>query len=391
MLSFIIPNSGNNPNQEIVQKSNYSVRIFMKKSLSHSNNNFDFLRLLGAFLVIVSHSFVLTLNGVDPLYILSGSTDLGVLGVAMFFVISGFLIAQSWHFDQSLHFIWKRFLRLIPGLIAVTIFTVFILGPVVTTVSLKEYFTNPMTWSYFKSIALYLNVGGLPGVFTNNPYPNTVNGSLWTLPIEVTMYVLLMISGFLGLLGKKKLMTSFGIILVVIYFLNDITHFALYTSFTSQIFTSQLNVTLLFSLFFIMGSIYFVNKDSIKWDNNILLTFIILWVFSFRTMFFNVASLVFLPYIILCIAQMPLPFINKASKYGDFSYGLYIYAFPIQQTIILYLGRIPIVQMILLSILCTLPLSMISWNLIESKALKLKKIHISKLLKSKISEIYYKL
>jgi peptidoglycan/LPS O-acetylase OafA/YrhL len=88
---------------------------------------------------------------------------------------------------------------------------------------------------------------------------------------------------------------------------------------------------------------------------------------------------------------MPLPFINKASKYGDFSYGLYIYAFPIQQTIILYLGRIPIVQMILLSILCTLPLSVISWNLIESKALKLKKIHISKLLKSKISEIYYKL
>lgn len=112
----------------------------MKQSLSHSNNNFDFLRLLGALLVIISHSYALTLAGKDPLFQLTGSEPFSFLGVAMFFVISGFLITQSGHYDPTRHFIWKRFLKIIPGLIGVSLFTVFILGPVVTTVPIKEYF-----------------------------------------------------------------------------------------------------------------------------------------------------------------------------------------------------------------------------------------------------------
>ena len=112
------------------------------------SNNFDFLRFIGAFLVIFSHSFVLTsgFNNGEPLFNLTGILTLGGTGLLIFFVISGFLIAQSWNIHNSpSQFIWNRLIRIVPGLIGVAVVTVFIIGPLVTTFPLSDYFKNPMT------------------------------------------------------------------------------------------------------------------------------------------------------------------------------------------------------------------------------------------------------
>ena len=132
-----------------------------------------------------------------PLFL--GVLPLGPLGVYIFFSISGYLIAQSWDRDShALRFFIRRGLRIFPALIVVTILTVFVLGPAITTLPIWEYFKSNSTWGYFSNIILYMSYA-LPGVFEHNTYPNAVNGSLWSLTTEFGMYMLLMIFGVLRL------------------------------------------------------------------------------------------------------------------------------------------------------------------------------------------------
>ena len=333
------------------------------------NNNFDFLRIFAALLVVFSHSYALTGYGSnEPFYILNGITTLGRMGVVIFFVVSGYLITKSWqNHPSSSQFFWNRFLRIVPGLVGVTLFSVFFIGPLVTNLSIFDYFQNMLTWKYLTNIFVFNINYNLPGVFVNNPYPNAVNGSIWTLPVEFGMYILIFIIGFFGRLNKRSL--------VVLLFL-----------FATLIFlkgVSPVNYTLLFSLFFVIGAIYQLQKGII-FNLKVSLLLFILWIASFQTPFFMLTSIICLPYIILYIGNKSSYPFNKISKYGDFSYGLYIYAFPVQQTIAYFIHGISAIAMFMLSLLLIFPLAILSWKLIESKALGYKKVDISS-----VSKNYY--
>ncbi len=143
---------------------------------------FDWLRLGGAFAVLVGHSYVLTGN--PPL--------LGIgwhaYGVMLFFAISGYLITGSWQADPDpLRYAVKRARRIMPGLIVVVLATALVLGPLLS-VDPAAYWAG--AWRYVWRNVLLLPLHVLPGVFTANPYPVAVNGSLWTLPVEVFMYAM---------------------------------------------------------------------------------------------------------------------------------------------------------------------------------------------------------
>jgi peptidoglycan/LPS O-acetylase OafA/YrhL len=152
--------------------------------LQSRSNNFDFVRLLAAGIVLCGHQFAVCLRP-EPLSF--GLITLGTLGVLIFFSISGYLVAQSWDRDPHvLRFTIKRFLRIWPGLAVVTFVAAFIVGPAVTSLSLRDYFSSSITWDYFSQF--YLNIEyALPGVFERNPI-SAVNSSLWTIPIEVSWY-----------------------------------------------------------------------------------------------------------------------------------------------------------------------------------------------------------
>lgn len=98
----------------------------------------------------------------------------------------------------------KRVLRIFPALIVVVLLTggFFLLGPLVTTLALTDYFKSNQTWTYLLTIFLYIHYH-LPGVFANNPYPNSVNGSLWTLTWEFLMYIVVLALGLAGLIKKR--------------------------------------------------------------------------------------------------------------------------------------------------------------------------------------------
>ena len=187
----------------------------LEDRLQRRGNNFDVLRLVAASLVLFSHSYALTGNA-EPFAEVSGWT-FGEVGVVMFFAMSGFLIAKSWgDLPQLVPFTVKRALRILPALVVAVSVTVFVIGPLFTTLPLGSYFSDPVTWLYLVRASLLITFfGTLPGVFEDNPYPDAVNGSLWTLPVEACCYALAAALGTLGLLRRSVLLAGFSCLLVL--------------------------------------------------------------------------------------------------------------------------------------------------------------------------------
>ncbi len=164
--------------------------MLLSEAINGKRNNFDLIRLSAAVLVLFSHSYPLSARTTEPLQSFTGYDTFGTLAVEVFFLISGLLITKSWmDTPHAGDFIRKRFLRIFPAFAAVTLLSVFALGPVFTQIPLKEYFSSRLTWSYLGNPFMLPTRYSLPGVFESNPYPAAVNGSIWSLPLEILMYV----------------------------------------------------------------------------------------------------------------------------------------------------------------------------------------------------------
>lgn len=179
-------------------------------------NNFDFIRIVAASMVLISHHFALTAQQ-EPSFF--GIFSLGGLAVAIFFVISGYLVMTSWKRDPNLlRFALRRFLRIWPALICVVVFTAYVLGPIVTELPVKEYLRHGATSDYLRTLYMQIYYV-LPGVFEHNPYARGVNGSLWTIPYEVRCYIVLGIAGIIGLLKYRSIFLA-TVAIYLIWFLS---------------------------------------------------------------------------------------------------------------------------------------------------------------------------
>jgi peptidoglycan/LPS O-acetylase OafA/YrhL len=339
------------------------------------DNNFNLIRFIAASLVLFSHSYPLAMGKgyPEPLSVSLGTTW-GAIAVDVFFIASGFFIAASFSYKTHLKsFVMARALRIFPGLLLVTILTACILGPVFSSLSITEYFSDYHWLQYLVKNSLLITgiEYNLPGVFTQNPYPLAVNGSLWTLPYEIKMYFLLVIfcslfshiqqSLKLNANTSGRLIAGLSLSALCLHLVNYFQEFY------------QGEFLKLFCMFF-MGSSFFFFKEKIHINNNYGLTFIIILLISCtnQTAFFFTYTL-FLAYIVFYLAYVPKGAIRSFNALGDYSYGIYIYAFPVQQIVAVSIPGISILGMISLSFLITLLLAYLSWNLIEERALKLKR------------------
>jgi peptidoglycan/LPS O-acetylase OafA/YrhL len=290
----------------------------------------------------------------------------------------------------------------VPGLAGVVIFTIFVIGPINTSLSLQEYYFNIHTWIYSGVILIFSPYQTLPGVFMSNPYPTAVNASLWTIPIEFGLYILLCIMGVIGMLKDRRVLLSVVVLSCAIYIngiwtcvwpvLSDAlrhigTPDALGHMGISKYLLYLRNAVIpanshIYNLLFFIGSLFFIYKDQIKFSNRLALgAFIgLLILIDSATSYQDIAVLICLPYLVLYIGQLPIrQLYNIGDKYGDYSYGLYIYAFPVQQTIAHFIPKISPIQMFALSLPSTFIFAYISWWLIEKKALSLKKMDPKKI------------
>lgn len=231
----------------------------MKTVTISRENNFDFLRLLFASLVIVSHSFPLTgVRQLEPLRVISnGQLDLGGFAVKCFFILSGFLIFQSLERSSSLlNYLWKRVLRLFPGLFFMLLFVLLVVPFVYTgEMPLLE---NKSYLTYLpRQMMLYNLQDSIDGVFVGMPY-STVNGSLWTICYEFTMYLMIGLFFFV----KKNWRLPFLVVLFILFYsIPTFYHPEFLKNYFSKIYLHSPNVYVLGS-YFMAGAIlsYFAQK-----------------------------------------------------------------------------------------------------------------------------------
>jgi peptidoglycan/LPS O-acetylase OafA/YrhL len=334
-------------------------------------NSFDLIRLLAAGMVLFSHSFPLSGHASsEPITHYTQYGTLGGIAVDIFFVISGYLVAGSYlRSSGPLEFLVKRALRLLPALWCAVLLTVFVLGPLLTPFSLFQYFAHAQTHAYLRNLFLDIRYS-LPLVFASNPFPNAVNGSLWTLPLEALMYLLVM-----GL-GMMRMLTLRGCAVVATIF--AWLHFAV----PSTVFTQNGVVLhlMLYAELTRLGTLYFIGALFVfgpeRWLKNRELSWAMLAVLVLfaKSSIAEVVSIIALPYVVVTIAHWRSRAADAITRAGDYSYGLYVYAFPVQQTVVMLLrDHASPLAVFFISLPITLVLAYVSWHLIEKPALNLKR------------------
>lgn len=336
-------------------------------------NNFDFMRFAAAVMVWYSHCFTLT-GFPDPLSRFVSFESFGSLGVTIFFVISGYFITASYENNgRFLPFIRNRALRILPALFAVVLLSVFVLGPVLTTLSLHEYFSSPVTWRYLRTLLVFPLQYDLPGVFTSSD-STAINGSLWTLQHEVRLYGVIALLGVLSIL-QPRLMFVLLITLCAIRVYGIIENPAA----KERVLTVQwgnLELAVRLATQFAAGSFIYLARDRLPLKMGYLFLCLIIIIAAIYMPFHGVGNILFdisFGYIVICIGFMRLPLLHYFGRWGDFSYGFYLYAFPMQQLCLHLLGNNANFQAFLFfSFSATFLCSLFSWHLAEKPALSFK-------------------
>jgi peptidoglycan/LPS O-acetylase OafA/YrhL len=338
------------------------------------DNNFNLLRLIAASAVLVSHAYPLSLGAGTPEPLSASlSVSLGALAVIAFFIISGFFISQS--FDNSsslLGFAVARILRIYPALIAVLLLTTLVIGPLFTRLSPWQFFFNTETFSYIpRNLSLKWLQYGLPGVFDHNPYPQAINGSLWTLVYEVTCYGLVAALGVFGTVNRNWIFGIFFPLYVVAYF-------AVSTSASLQAFVTNhpfLETLRELSFPFVLGMLIYRGRKFLLPRLSLIVCIGagIATIVASQTILFREVLILFWGVLLFYVGYLPAKPLRTYNGLGDYSYGMYIYAFPCEQVIVYLWNGISAVTLTAVSLPITLALAVLSWHLVEQPALARKK------------------
>jgi peptidoglycan/LPS O-acetylase OafA/YrhL len=345
----------------------YVPRHAAKKLAGDSKNNFDFLRLFFSVLVILSHSFPLLYgnNDQEPLMRLSGQMTLGSLSVDMFFIMSGYLIATSWNNTRNARtFAMKRIRRIYPGLFVVNLLCFTVLAPIVSPSHFGIFTPKSIVKFLLNTIRLH-GIGELP-VFADLPWKGVINGSLWSIPFEAWCYLGVVLLGITALLQKRLfVLVIFVISLLLSFFVHykDITPNGLFLE--GIIGSAEAWVRLL--PYFLVGIVYSLYRTEIqKWPTYFLPSLTLIGLSCFVKAGLTVTLPTLGAYCLFAFANKPVRYLKDCAKKGDLSYGIYLYAFPIQQTLIhFYKGWNPLtlfVAALILSSVC----GALSWHFVES-------------------------
>ena len=330
------------------------------------HGNFDALRLAAAISVIFSHAFLLSegTEAHEPLRYLTGQAILGLVGVFLFFVISGYLVTESFQRTASpLRFAAKRALRIYPGYAVCILLCALVLGPLVTSLPLRAYLANRGTWDFLgANLLLQVEHNSLPAVrFSTFSFGAVVNGPLWSLPCEVAMYGMVLALGSLRLLRLAALVPLFALGIACLW---------LDTAQSPYLIGS---IGWLLS-FFVAGMILKLLPRAWLGDERLALLALIGLIASVPLHGFILCFPLFGAYLVLYLALTPRLKALPAARFGDLSYGLYIYGWPVEQVLVkLSHGGLAWWQLFALALPISAALAFLSWHLVEQPWLRLKR------------------
>ncbi|SFU60842.1 Peptidoglycan/LPS O-acetylase OafA/YrhL, contains acyltransferase and SGNH-hydrolase domains [Polaromonas sp. YR568] len=329
--------------------------------LLRENNNLDLFRLLAAGMVIYRHAYGLVSQGgqkdlVERMLVFDTA---GSLAVKVFFFLSGLVVANSLLQKRDpVDFLVARAFRVWPALIFVVLSTILFIGPLVTDLSLGEYFSSPQIYFYFFENIRLDTVYGLPGVFANLPHPLVVNGSLWTLQYEVAAYLTLLALFMLGVFKSRLLV----VLIFLVVALDPLTGNKLLFTWRA----SNPHIDFLAPCFG-MGVLAAVFKEDIALTFRVVVSLLVLYLL-FQTSILG-------PYLFYALIFSSMLYLSAQSwmikfKPGaDVSYGVYLWGFPIQQTMIYFFPHEGILFNLISSLVLALGFGWLSWTLVEKRGI----------------------
>lgn len=326
--------------------------------------------MIAALMVLVSHSFAIATGdgNKEPLRLWLGVTP-GAIAVDIFFIVSGLLVTQSMERHARVFtFVRARFLRVWPGLLVAMVLTVFVLGVALTKLPLSDYLSDKGTWRYFidNTTVFHRISWTLPGVFGSNPLPDSVNGSLWTLRHEVRAYAFLLLTWWVSYRLLRRGPWFYWLVLAIAG-VTMLMHLQALSGATVESSSWRL-----YAMFAMGGALYMLRSRvslAFRWwvMCALALTLAVLYQPAF-----GFAYSLLLPYLVIWLAYAPAGVLTHYNRVGDYSYGTYIYAFPIQQTVALILPGISVSGLLGLSFVVTLLFAAASWHFVEKPAMSLK-------------------
>jgi peptidoglycan/LPS O-acetylase OafA/YrhL len=336
--------------------------------LTHARTNFGLLRLLAALMVLVSHAFVLAGRPAEPLAASTGVATLGLIGVHVFFAISGHLVTISWLADPHVgRFVARRLLRILPALAVVVVLSVFVLGPLTTDRPFEAYFGDGATWRYLGGALTYPIRYTLPGVFAHNPIAGVVNGSLWTLPLEMLMYLGVVVLGVCGLVRRP------GAILGLLAVACGLSLLAWRLGETHDPVVAEIDVRYLlaFAIAFLSGALMAVAGERIPRSRIVALLGLAACALLVHRPVLRAWLPLAVAYAVVVIGERGVEPLASVGERNDLSYGLYLWAYPMAQIVVAQ-GITNVALVGALSFAATVTCALASWRLVEAPALRLK-------------------
>lgn len=336
----------------------------LAEGLQGRRDNFLILRLLAASLVIYGHAPAITGGtGWPDVFVWMGwGSYSGDLAVDVFFVVSGFMITGSYLRRRHLaSFLWARLLRIYPAYLACLLGTAFVLGAACASLPLHAYYGSHDVVRYVsKNIELGKGlVWDLPGVFTGNPRLSVVNGAIWTLPAEVRMYLWVALAGVLGILSRRWACNLLLAALCIGALLAP-THVPLV----------PLAAFLRLAGYFALGVLCYINRSSIPVGWSCVMALALLaWLLRTSPVYPFAMALALAAFVFAFAYASPW---LGCLRFGDYSYGLYLWGFPMQQVVAHLAPRLAPTGNSLIALPLAMLLAVLSWHLVERPALRMK-------------------
>lgn len=335
----------------------------------HRFANFDTIRLAAAGSVIFSHAFLIA-DGHDrnePFVRLTGAI-IGIHGVFVFLIISGFLVTQSLRNSSSLrHFAWKRFLRIYPALAICAMVCAFLIAPFYSDLLFSSYLLSLFGVKYVAKVLLLYDVYEIRSVrFYDQEVQRlgySVNGSLWTIASELYCYMILIFFAALELVSLPVLL--FGLFMGTAL---------LALSLVVNLPVSNLTINLIYTLpSFCAGvGMYFINAK-FGLSGRIALGCVVGLLLFAPSGYLLVVSPILSAYPVVYLGMAASIPLGKATRFGDLSYGTYLYGWPVTQVVRSVAG--PALSgwgLFLTSLPFAMACGFLSWHFVEKHALALK-------------------
>ena len=336
-----------------------------RRSAQGRPSGFDYLRFYLAVSIVIWHTVEIN-NGRDfEVTTWSGPLRpfIGLI-LPMFFALSGFLVAGSLARTQSVaSFLFLRIIRIFPALIVEVTLSAIVIGFLFSTLPVRQYIATVDFWHYF------LNIFGdihyeLPGVFSTNPLPNQVNAQLWTIPFELKCYIALACLGLFRLHRKTLLF----LIIVVTFQLSLLQRMLIYGELKTAVPGNVLVLCFLFSV------VLYLYRDRVPCSAILATAAGVICFLCLNSRFGGYFVALPTAYLTVYLGLLN-PSRIGLPKGGDYSYGIYLYGFPIQQAVAALGDRThSFAYNIALAGPLIAAVAYLSWHFIEAPALAARKL-----------------